>query len=683
MAESALPGLATAANVVTTGLGVLGKGLEKAVSIGETFISASFSMSKAATSGAAGLTDMGSAVGQVASLIPVLGAAFSSVLNTAIATLEKNITTQQTLSNVGATFGGNLKDLRETVNSTYLSMDQYAKVVSSNGDVLASFKGGVEGGTKAFSNVLTSLQNGPETGKMLANLGIGFEEGATLTAQFMRGLGSMNRTGQMSADQLAKATADYAVELTGLSQLTGQSRKELAEKVNEELAEAQFQNFLNTLDDKEAAKLREAVAQEYAVSGKAGADALKASAAGFPPMTRASQMFTATQEASVERQRELMNKIKDSSVDLDTFRAQSKTLLANSLEGMREDQKRISTAAMAGVLAGGSELATSIARVTQFVNASYGKSAADIEEITKKIRLTAPQTSDATTGIGQMKDIINQSNDVLKALQPTFNEALEAGISISKTMNSVAKTIADRLPGIIGFVKESAEALKNKANADIKDKLDPSKFSKYLGEFMDAVGDKTKTVVKAVSGDKDAQNKLFNDMKAGWDSVMKHIKDSIPSLNSILFGGPPTPGGVNTPGGESGAAGKSLIDKLEEIRVSLKAAVENSILPGAPSAAPAPPTPRAEGGPVSSGQTYLVGEDGPELLTAGSSGNVISNDKLTTILSAISDQNDMGESIDQLNNTNSQMLAAIRDLIDVSKRTLTATKGLNGNLFAA
>jgi hypothetical protein len=39
---------------------------------------------------------------------------------------------------------------------------------------------------------------------------------------------------------------------------------------------------------------------------------------------------------------------------------------------------------------------------------------------------------------------------------------------------------------------------------------------------------------------------------------------------------------------------------------------------------------RASGGPVSSGETYLVGEKGPELLHMGSSGTVIPNDKIGT-----------------------------------------------------
>jgi hypothetical protein len=38
--------------------------------------------------------------------------------------------------------------------------------------------------------------------------------------------------------------------------------------------------------------------------------------------------------------------------------------------------------------------------------------------------------------------------------------------------------------------------------------------------------------------------------------------------------------------------------------------------------------PRASGGPVSTGQTYLVGEQGPELLTMGGNGYVTPNSQL-------------------------------------------------------
>jgi len=679
----------TALGGVAKGAEVAGKALDRAAGIAETFISASFSMSKAATTGAASLGDMGAAVGQVASLIPVVGAAFASVLNTAIATLEKNIETQKTLSDVGATFGGELKTLRASANSTYLSMDQYAKVVSASGDVLASFNGGVQNGTKNFTNVLTSLlKNGSTTGDMLANLGIGFEEGAQLTAQFMRGLGNMNRTGQMSADQLAKASADYAVELTGLSQLTGQSRKALAEKVNEEMAEAQFQNFLNTLDPTEAAKLQEAVAQEFAVSGKAGADALKASAAGFPPMTQASRLFTATQEASVGRQQELISKIRDSSVDLDTFRVQSKTILANSLEGMREDQKKIATAAMAGVLAGGSELSKSIESITKLLNATYGKGAAEIEGYFKQLRLTAPDAgTDAAIGVRQTKEIIAQSNATLSKLQPFLDSALVAGTKMSSILNGVAGVIAGKLPFITNFVLGKMEILTDKAEKAIGAELTEENAMAAFDKFLNKTGELGKTGIDALFGDKDAQRKFFADLKSGWDSVMKHIKDSIPKLSDFLFGNRPAPGGEGTPSGTPPKPPQTLAEEIADALRKQLGLGAPKISEGAPTELPKPPPGykypgMADGGETTPG-TYLVGERGPELVSLGNRGDVINNDNLTALISALSNQNGMGESINQLNNTNGQMLAAIKDLIDISKRNLTATRGLNGNLFAA
>jgi phage-related minor tail protein len=37
---------------------------------------------------------------------------------------------------------------------------------------------------------------------------------------------------------------------------------------------------------------------------------------------------------------------------------------------------------------------------------------------------------------------------------------------------------------------------------------------------------------------------------------------------------------------------------------------------------------RAKGGPVSSGQAYMVGERGPELFVPGRSGTIVANDKM-------------------------------------------------------
>jgi DNA-binding transcriptional regulator YiaG len=675
----------------------------KAVSVADTFVTASFGMTKAASNGAAGLEAMGSAVGSVARQIPVIGTAFAETLSIAIDVLEKDIQTQRTLSDVGATFGGNLKSMRESVDKTYLSMDQFGKVVGANAEMLASFEGGVQGGTEIFTKVLTSLQKtGSETSNTMANLGIGFEDAAQMTAQFMRGLGNMNKTGQMSADQLAKASADYAVELTGLSNLTGQSRKALAEKINEEMAEAQFQNYLNSIEDPvERAKIQAAVAQELIVGGKAGADAMKATIAGFPPMTEASKILTATQQATVARQQELLSKIKDSTVDFANFQSQSRKGLADSVEGMKENQKTFSTVFLGMALAGGNPYTKANEGQTKFLNAVQGKTSKDILEVFDKLAASVPKPTEVTAGVDYQKEIIDMGNARLSEMRGLLDGALKKGLEFSRTMQDASSAMIDGVKTALGEfnVGEVVSDLNNGLQEQIK-KLKNFNTAKALDEMKKAAADanykpkpgesKTPAVIGAVAGGiKDSLPVLGDQLSSFVDSADKLIKgdlkgaiesfstivpnffrmveiwsDRIRQITNIL--------GIDKNTNKNDSRQPIPVENLPPEYTNQTPTIST----------PPSPKPKAAGGETNPG-SYLVGEQGPEVLNLGTRGDVINNDNLTAMISALSNQNDMGESIDQLNNTNSQMLAAIRDLIDVSKRTLTATKGLNGNLFAA
>jgi hypothetical protein len=675
-------GLGAAAIATKVALDKLPSGISNILN---TFVSSSFAMSKSAASGAASLGDMGAAVGQVASLLGPLGAAFSSVLNTAIATLEKNIATQQTLSNVGATFGGKLDLMRDTANKTYLSLDQFGKVVGDNSSILTTFGGGVQAGTETFARTQgILLAKGSETSNMMANLGIGFQEAAEMTALFMRGQGSMNKARQMSETEIAKATADYAVQLTALSDLTGQSRKALAEKAAEELAEAQYQNYLASLDPEEAKKLQAAVTQELAVTGKAGADALKAQAAGFPPMTQAARLFTATQEASVARQQELIAISKDGNIKYEDALGRFSKSLADSIPGVREDFNKIRTVLLAGGLQGGTDLSKAIEQIVRTLTATTNKTPAEIKEITDSLVASSKLSkTEATIGTDQLKQTIDNANKVLKALEPTFKSALTIGTSISEFLNNkIALPLAKKLPDIITSIESFTQQLFDKAGGmtAIEGMLDPTKLGEKITKFVNDALDLAKTATAAALGDKTAQEKLFKDMLAGWNGVMDHIKNSIPTLTNLLFENQPGAAGEGTPGAVSGAENSGGI--VRQILNGIDERFFSS--PPSQSAIPAAPlTGEREKGGVTTPGSYLVGERGPEIVNLGARGDVISNDNLTSMMSAVSNQNGLAESINQLNTTNGQMLSAVRELVEVSKRTLTATRGLNGNLFAA
>jgi len=443
----------TAATVATEVLELFTAVLKKTNDVAQSFITSSIGMAKSAASGAAGLDVMGASVSGVTSQFGVLGKAFGETIMAAIAVLEKNITTQQTLSNVGATFGGDLDRLRSVSNKTYLSMDDFAKVVGSNSSILATFRGGVQQGTEFFSNSMESLmQRGSRTGIMMANLGVSASEAAEMTMQLMRGQGSMNKNGQMSAEELAAATANYAAELTALSDLTGQSRKALQEQAAAEMAEAQFQNFLSGLSDEEAAKIKKALENELAAGGKAAGDSFKAMVAGFPPLTKASQLFAATQGASIERQQEYIRIARDANIKTDeALKLFSKTLI-ESLPAVKEDMKRLGSVPMAMAISGGTDLSKALERLTLTLNAVTGKTLEEMDANYRKFVDGSKKGSQASADVDLQKRAIDSANSVLAAASGAFKTALSKGIEFGDFLN---KSVAVPIMGAVGGALDS------------------------------------------------------------------------------------------------------------------------------------------------------------------------------------------------------------------------------------
>jgi len=450
--------------------------LKKTNDVAQSFITSSIGMTKSAASGAAGLDVMGASVAGVTSQFGVLGKAFGETMMAAIAVLEKNITTQQTLSNVGATFGGDLDRLRSASNKTYLSMDDFAKVVGSNSSILATFRGGVQQGTEFFSNSMESLmQRGSRTGIMMANLGVSTSEAAEMTMQLMRGQGSMNKNGQMSAEELAAATANYAAELTALSDLTGQSRKALQEQAAAEMAEAQFQNFLSGLSEEESAKIKKALENELAAGGKAAGDSFKAMVAGFPPLTKASQLFAATQGASIERQQEYIRIARDANIKTDeALKLFSKTLI-ESLPAVKEDMKRLGSVPMAMAISGGTDLSKALERLTLTLNAVTGKTLEEMDANYRKFVDGSKKGSQASAGVDQQKGAIDSANSVLAAASSALAAALSKGVQFGDFLN---KSVAIPIMGAVGG------ALNSKAFA----------------KMQEAISDKVNEILESIKG---------------------------------------------------------------------------------------------------------------------------------------------------------------------------------------
>ena len=490
--------------------------IDKASAVAGTFITSSIGMAKSAASGAAGLDAMGANVSTVASEFGFLGKAFGATFTAAIAVLEKNISTQQSLSVAGATFGGDLIRLRETVNKTYLNMDDFSKVVGNNTGILASFRGGVQQGTEFFANSMRSLMSvGNATGKMMANLGVSANEAAELTMQTMRMQGSMNKSTQMTTDELAVATANYAAELTALSDLTGTSRKALAEKAAEEMAEAQWQNFLAQLDSGEAEKLQKAATAELAIGGKSAAESFKAMAAGFPPLTKGSQLLASTQSAVIERQQEMVKIARDSNVDAKNVLPLYAKTIADSLPGLREGLGSIAPVLLAQAISGQTELTKANEMSARFSTVNRNKSPEDIQaSILAKISDSLKPGTEAVTGVGYQQQAIDSANAVLKAATSAFSAALAKGMEFGNFLNnSVALPIMNAIGGALN--------------------------SRTFAKLQEAISQQVKNVIDTING-VDVYSKIDENMRTALDTATNPKKisgEKLPALGGAITGG--------------------------------------------------------------------------------------------------------------------------------------------------
>jgi hypothetical protein len=306
-----------------------------------------------------------------------------------------------------------------------------------------------------------------------------------------------------------------------------------------------------------------------------------------------------------------------------------------------------------------------------------GKSKAEIDKYIEGIFKPDPTVkTQAAQGTQEIREIQKAINDNLKEINPlltSFRTNL-AGLTstvLKDVVNPINKQIAAEL-GKLEFsgVKTQVTELFNKYVPDVVKEVNEF-IKKTLGTVVQTAN-LADQIIPAIQGDKAAQEKLSNDLIGIWTKATDSIRDYFIS-NRYETARPNTAGS-----GQSGApTASSFFESLRDAIIQRQYGLGSETTGNVPRLEA-----RANGGETIPG-SYLVGEEGPELVNLGTRGDVISNDNLTAMISALSNQNNMGESIDQLNNTNSQMLSAIRDLIDISKRNLTATKGLNGNLFAA
>ena len=236
-------------------------------------------LAQKAFEGTAKFSDLFGAAERITRAIPLLGAAIGPVIGLFqkfVAYQEELLTTYQQLTKVGASFSGDLIEMRLSASRAYMTLDKFGEVVRINSSLFSTSMGGVDAGIKTFTAAQNKLvdPNGP-FGKNLQGLGVTAEEAGSMLAAMMNQQGNMANVNRRNTNQMAESTFNLIQNLDAYAKLTGESREALAEKMKKEAMDVQFQAFMSALDPKEVELANLKLTAAMQMGGKGAEDNMR------------------------------------------------------------------------------------------------------------------------------------------------------------------------------------------------------------------------------------------------------------------------------------------------------------------------------------------------------------------------------------------------------------------------
>jgi gamma-glutamylcyclotransferase (GGCT)/AIG2-like uncharacterized protein YtfP len=199
------------------------------------------------------------------------------------------------LTSSGINFGGSLTNMKLAASGAYMSLDQFASMLSANSATLAKMGGTVDEGAESFAKVSNVLNKSP-AGDALRSLGYTSEQVNSGLLNYISITGGRNKEELKTVEgqrQLAASAAAYMTQLDGLAQLTGESRSELEKKIKADMEEASFQAFMATQSKEDQEAITATMANARAKYGDAGVDMARAAAMGVAVQGEAGQKLAA------------------------------------------------------------------------------------------------------------------------------------------------------------------------------------------------------------------------------------------------------------------------------------------------------------------------------------------------------------------------------------------------------
>ena len=560
--------------------------------------------------------------------------------------LDVNIETFRQLSQSGANFGQSIVSLRDAAALATLPLDDFASLVANNSSNLAALFGSTTQGARAVAllgSVTRDLGN-----KRLAPLGFTVDE---INETLLLNLDSQRRTGvlnRLTDTQRINSAIAFAEELDRLAKLTGQQREQLRSEIESAMANERFAVALQGQSEETRRRLQ-------AFAGTVGSIS-PALAEGFQDLI-ANSGVAVTDAArdivqNVPQAGALINQLIAGTLSSEEALVRLRDISASSID-------RFSKATVTGQV--------------EFLRLQGG-----FIELGRRVTDTGAVLSEQNAQVSSLTGNLTTFEQASKVLASQF-QGIETGLlrsfgpALGGLVNGL-QGLMGMLGGIASFLAKSP-ALTGTAIAGI-----------LAGKYLFSRGEQVLITALGVrQGILSSGGGLGGGLMSGVGKAGRFgLTRALPAVGAAISVGSSAAMLANEDTRKQGAfglggaaAGALAGAALGSVIPGLGTVVGGLIGAGLGGMGGQMIGARQFGGSMDAGKTYLTGERGPELVTAGTSSAVTSNNDLKKIFNTEALENKMNSVVTALNSTNSHLsntVNGVNTLVAVESRALKAVE---------
>lgn len=627
---------------------------------------------------------------------------------------EKLLDTYRTITSSGASFGGELAFLKTAAAQSSLTLDEFNRVVLGNSEIFATMGGSVDAGVKKFTAAQATLLN--KYSGQLFGLGLSAEGAANMLAIYMSNAGRLDRQEMMNNAEIAQGVLNMTMQMDAYSKLTGKNREQLEAEMKKKSFDAAWKTFTAGMSPDKAASALATIELAIAKGGEGAGDMVKqlfmTGGAISTPLTESSQQFMVQTQGAGE---DFARTFYETGMNM---RAGSREQLAAQMEAVRQlgisynnfigpmgemgavlslqGNKFVNnTALMNTALVDGKRTqAQQTAAVDEAVRAQKdqaGKSAAAAAEAELAIRqfglvigsliyeLLSPFIPIAQKFVSAFLNYLipvatevakwlgTQLEEITKAYKSggfagAFEQVLKSlGLGVDKIIQEFTPTWEKIKPQVLGAIESTWNFVKPylvKAFDGLVEFVKPY-FQSALTNMFDYLSDWLYKSSMGIFGEKmsDRQQRRNELQSPDFQRFMDTMKTQGHYFQRSVI--------------ESG--------DLDKIYDMYKAQVESGSWKKDVSLA-VPAQNRRHSGTLGMTGSWWEKESGNLNIQAGES--VVTQDQMRQIVDTAS-QSGLAEAMNRLNNLTAELVRATKQVAENTAANVSATKGLNGNMWAA